>query len=65
VVDAPESDARALMSNGGWMILGQVGTTEERPATAKQGDRFIDATLEVEVIFDGTTWRHPVTGEEV
>jgi hypothetical protein len=65
VVDAPESDARALAANCGWMILGQVGTTEERPAAARQGDRFLDISIGLEVLFDGDTWRHPVTGEEV
>lgn len=65
VVDAPESDARALAANCGWMILGQIGTTEERPAAARQGDRFLDVTIGLEVLFDGDTWRHPVTGEAV
>jgi len=65
VFDAPETDARALAANGGWMILGQVGTSEQRPAFPRQGDRFLDLWLEAEVIFDGAVWRHPFTGEEV
>jgi hypothetical protein len=65
VVDAPETDARALAADGGWLILGQVGTTEERPSSPKRGDRFIDTLFEAEVIFDGAAWRHSATGEEV
>ena len=65
VFDAPETDARALAANGGWMILGQVGTSEQRPANPRQGDRFIDLWVEAEVVFDGAVWRHTFTGEEV
>ena len=65
VVDAPEPHARALAANGGWMILGQVGTTGERPATPKQWDRFIDTSIEAELVFDGAAWCHTVTGEVV
>jgi len=65
VVDAREPDALALAANGGWMILGQVGTTEERPAAPRRGQRFIDTLFEAEVIFDGAAWRHSATGEEV
>jgi len=65
VVDAPETDARTLAANGGWMLLGQVGTREERPPAPRRGDRFIDTSVEAEVIFDGAAWRHPATGEEV
>lgn len=65
VMDAPEPHARALAANGGWMILGQVGTTGERPATPKQWDRFIDTSIEAELVFDGAAWCHTVTGEVV
>jgi hypothetical protein len=64
ILDAPEGDARALAANGGWMILGQVGTTEQRPSEPRRGDRFFDLWVEAELIFDGATWRHPFTGQE-
>ena len=65
IVDAPESEAWALVGNSDWMILGQVDTSEERPATPRRGDRFNDTWLDAEVVFDGSAWRHTATGEEV
>lgn len=65
VFDAPETHGWALAANGGWMFLARVGTTEDRPAGPKRGDRFIDTSLEAEVVFDGAAWRHTVTGEVV
>ncbi len=60
-------DETALASNG-WTptsTLG-VGPTSARPTSvAKARDTFVDTTLGALIVFDGATWRNPVTGAAV
>ena len=63
-IDAPESEALILATKG-WVLLGQAGTSEERPALPRAGDRFLDDSLGLELIFDGADWRNSATGAVV
>ncbi|AHY52476.1 hypothetical protein BJS_05962 [Bradyrhizobium japonicum SEMIA 5079] len=57
-------DAAAL-ANRGFIVVGTVGPTTARPQYPRAGDRHIDLTLSVEVVYDGANWRNPVTGAVV
>ena len=66
--DVPKSDARMICANG-WLWLGTIGTAEDRPKRALQGDRRFEGepgcsfAARREVIFDGLAWRDVFTGE--
>lgn len=70
VQDVPDSDAPVLLANG-WMnaaagdVLSGSGTTSARPANPKKGQRFLDSTLGITILFDGKVWRNAVTGAAV
>ncbi len=64
--DVPDQDAALLQANG-WLSLGSVGTTAQRPTTglAKQ-QHYIDTTLNAVIVWDGVSaWRNAVTGAVV
>jgi hypothetical protein len=47
----------------GFVSLGQVGTTANRPTNAKSGDSYIDTTITKVVMYDGNgNWRDPTSG---
>lgn len=55
--------AQTLISNG-WIPCSTsgVGPTSQRPPSQSAGSTYIDTTLSKVIIFDGKTWRDPVTG---
>lgn len=72
-LDVPDFDAE-ILGAGGWIKAALSGTTAQRPSTnyaanppyvAAPGLHFIDTTLSLEIVFDGTTWRNPITGASV
>ncbi|NPU23951.1 hypothetical protein [Bradyrhizobium denitrificans] len=71
-LDVPDFDAFVLIANG-WVnaagssngAAGTVGTTSARPASPKFGQTFHDATLNMNIVFDGKVWRNPATGAAV
>lgn len=72
-VDVPDMDATVLGANG-WITCAPSGTTAQRPTTnqasgslyfAAPGMSFVDTTIGKLIVFDGATWRDPVTGSAV
>ena len=65
-VDAPATDALELVA-AGWGFVGPVGGTGDRPAAteATPGLAFLDTDHGGVVVWDGRTWRDPMTGETV
>lgn len=61
-LDVPDFDAQGLNANG-WTWVAPVGATSERPEHPAASDRFVDTTLGKIVVFDGETWRDPLTGD--
>lgn len=63
VVDVPDFDASVMMANG-WTAAaaGGVGATAARPANPVKNQVFHDTTLNLNIVFDGKTWRNPATG---
>jgi hypothetical protein len=56
----------ALLANQGFIALGSSGPTSARPTNnLKPGMWHVDTTLNFAVVFDGTSWRNPVTGAAV
>jgi hypothetical protein len=73
VADVPDFDAQVLAANG-WVKVGWSGPTTARPPAnqvtaapyfAVPGCHFVDTTLAAVIVFDGATWRNPVTGAAV
>jgi hypothetical protein len=71
--DVPDFDAGVLNANG-WTRVALSGPTSARPSTnytvnppyvAAPSLHFLDTTLGKIVVFDGATWRDPVTGSAV
>jgi len=66
IINAPDFDSGELESNGWLPVTGNAahatGTTAQRPARPKKGDKYADSTLGLVVLFDGQTWRHTLTG---
>lgn len=67
-VDAPAQDVNYLTANG-WAVTGSprdsggVGATTGRPTDGLyHGLTYTDTTLGHVVVYDGATWRNPVTG---
>lgn len=70
-IDVPDTggfflDAPTLISNG-WVPCSTsgVGVTAARPSDLSATSTFIDTTLGALVVYDGATWRNPVTGAAV
>ena len=64
-LDVPDHHAQFLEVNG-WHTAGQVAATAARPtAGISKGKRFVDSTLGYEIVYDGTQWRNPITGNVV
>lgn len=67
IVDIPNFDAGIE----GWCELCQVGPTSARPSgtlppnAPGKGQLFIDTTLNAVIVWDGATWRDPLTGAAV
>jgi hypothetical protein len=60
--DVPDYDAAELESNG-WLAMGMVGTTAQRPTGPAKGQEYIDTTLTAVVAWDGVAnWRNKITG---
>lgn len=73
VMDILDADAVMLSANG-WVKVALSGPTSARPLTsqatgslyfAAPGLQFYDTSLGKIVVFDGATWRDPVTGAAV
>ena|ERR1700733_6011867 len=63
----PSCDASTLTSQG-FFIVGGSGTTAQRPngtGFQKAGFLYVDTTLELVVVWDGSSWRNPVSGASV
>jgi len=55
-------DAAAL-ANQGFFAVGTSGPTSARPATnLKPGALHVDTGINQVVVWDGSTWRNPITG---
>lgn len=63
VMDVSDNDAAMLQANG-WIELGPVGTTAQRPTgQLAKGQLYIDTTLTAVVRWDGiNAWRNVITG---
>jgi hypothetical protein len=73
VIDVPDFDAGGLCGNG-YVRIAPSGPTSARPSTsqasgslyfAAPGVNFVDTTIGKLIVFDGATWRDPVTGNAV
>ncbi len=69
--DVPDQDA-AVLGAAGWLILGLVGITAQRPlnplltpAQPYQNQDYYDTTLGAWIVFDGANWRNMITGAAV
>jgi hypothetical protein len=69
--DVPDQDA-AVLGAAGWLILGLVGTTAQRPlnplTTPAQpflNQDYYDTTIAVWITWDGANWRNMITGAAV
>lgn len=58
-VDVNDADMVVLRANG-WVMIGQVGTTAQRPAAglAAGVPAYIDTSVGAPVFHDGNTWRN-------
>jgi hypothetical protein len=65
-VDVPDQDAFIMIANG-WVQSseGGVGITASRPVNPPKGSGFHDATLGINIRFDGKVWRNPTSGAAV
>jgi hypothetical protein len=60
----PSGDAASLTSQG-FVLVGASGTTTQRPTGAgflRPGFLYVDTTASLVVIWDGASWRNPVSG---
>lgn len=73
VIDVPDFDTAGLCGNG-YTRIAISGPTSARPSAnpntappyfAASGLQFVDTTIGKLVVFDGATWRDPVTGSSV
>lgn len=56
-VDVQDFDVSILRANG-WILLGPVGTTAQRPMVMPAGFTcYVDTSLNKPIFHDGTTWR--------
>lgn len=63
-IDALNGDASPLASQGFVAVGDESGATTARPVNKylRPGYVFVDTTLSLVVVWDGTDWRNPVTG---
>jgi thiamine phosphate synthase YjbQ (UPF0047 family) len=59
--DVNDWDAQILIANG-FLSLGMVGTTAQRPTNPPPGTVWNDLTTGFAVVFDGKQYRHHQTG---
>lgn len=73
VLDVVDADAQVLAA-AGWVKVAFSGPTSARPTigapsgpyfTAARGTHFLDTTLNALIVFDGATWRSPISGASV
>ncbi len=66
-VDMPDDDARIAGANGWLRVANGVGATTARPAWTldQDGFTFLDTTLGFIIVWDGQSWRNPLTGAVV
>jgi hypothetical protein len=71
VLDVPAAAAPVLLANG-WSWGKPSGPTSSRPPTrlnepynAYPGFEYVDTSLGLVIVWDGATWRNPVTGAAV
>ena len=70
VFDVADGDAGPLSANG-WVWVAYSGPTAGRPTAANgpfaatPGARYFDTDLAALIVFDGATWRSPITGSAV
>jgi hypothetical protein len=73
VADVIDADAGVLAA-AGWTKVAFSGPTSARPTigaaagpyfVAAPGLHFVDTTLNLEIVFDGATWRNPINGNAV
>ncbi len=71
-LDVSDADAVILEANG-WSRVALVGPTANRPPPtglapafcANPGTKYLDTTIGAVIVFDGATWRNPLTGGAV
>lgn len=68
-ISVPDFDAQVLCTNG-WLrsvssFAVAQGPTSGRPIAPAAGARYSDTTVGREVMWDGATWRDPITGAAV
>lgn len=68
VQDVPDHDAQVMGANG-WLVLGLVGSTAQRPINAQivpphpfPGQEYLDTTVGAVLVHDGAVWRNKLTG---
>jgi hypothetical protein len=64
ILDVPDFDAPGLMANG-WIEVATVGTTAQRPAKPNLAQKYMDTSLGLIVVFDGSKWRNSITAAAV
>ncbi len=70
-IDVSDFAAWVLTANG-WINAGghgavavTVGTTAARPTNPARGQAFLDTTLGLTIVWDGSNWRNPFSGAAV
>jgi hypothetical protein len=71
-LDVSDADAIILEANG-WIRIALVGPTYNRPPPtglapafcANPGTKYLDTTLGILIVFDGTSWHNPISGAAV
>jgi hypothetical protein len=63
-IDVADFDAAELEANG-WVRVGVVGTTAQRPVTPAKGMIYVDTTVSKVIHHEGATWRDCITGNTV
>jgi hypothetical protein len=64
-LDMPDFDAQVAQANGWVAMAGGVGATAARPSNPSLGMIFHDTTLNLNIVFEGKSWRNPATGGAV
>lgn len=65
-LDVPDGVAQHLLSSGWTRAGNSVGSgAAARPANPRKGEEFHDTALNMNIIYDGKTWRRPDTGAAV
>ena len=64
-IDGPDTDGAVMLANGWTASTDSVGATASRPTKPAKNQRFHDATLGFDIVFDGKVWRKPTSGAAV